>query len=274
MNLRSRAGRRRLRLAVLLALAALLLLVAAFARQLCPFDPYAQDYAAALLPPGPEHPLGTDRYGRDMLSRVLMGGQVSIFSTLALVAAIAVFGTAVGVVCGYAGGAADAVLMRLSDLCLAFPGLVFALAVAAVLGGGVVNAVLALAAVSWPKYARLARSQTLALRRSDFIAAARLAGGRPWQVAVRHLLPNILGPILVTAALDIGTMLMELAGLSFLGLGAQPPTAEWGSMMSDGRSMLQTYPWVVLAPGLAIFVAVALFNLLGDAVRDVLEGDG
>ncbi|HJD20477.1 MAG TPA: ABC transporter permease [Candidatus Gemmiger faecigallinarum] len=274
MNLRSRAGRRRLRLAVLLALAALLLLVAAFARQLCPFDPYAQDYAAALLPPGPEHPLGTDRYGRDMLSRVLMGGQVSIFSTLALVAAIAVFGTAVGVVCGYAGGAADAVLMRLSDLCLAFPGLVFALAVAAVLGGGVVNAVLALAAVSWPKYARLARSQTLALRRSDFIAAARLAGGQPWQVAVRHLLPNILGPILVTAALDIGTMLMELAGLSFLGLGAQPPTAEWGSMMSDGRSMLQTYPWVVLAPGLAIFVAVALFNLLGDAVRDVLEGDG
>lgn len=273
MNLRSHAGRRRLRLAVLLALAALLLL-AAFARQLCPFDPYAQDYAAALLPPGPEHPLGTDRYGRDMLSRVLMGGQVSIFSTLALVAAIAVFGTAVGVVCGYAGGAADAVLMRLSDLCLAFPGLVFALAVAAVLGGGVVNAVLALAAISWPKYARLARSQTLALRRSDFIAAARLAGSRPWQVAVRHLLPNILGPILVTAALDIGTMMMELAGLSFLGLGAQPPTAEWGSMMSDGRSMLQTYPWVVLAPGLAIFVTVALFNLLGDAVRDVLEGDG
>ena len=274
MNLRSRAGRRRLRLSVLLALAALLLLAAAFARRLCPFDPYAQDYAAALLPPGPEHPLGTDRYGRDMLSRVLMGGQVSIFSTLALVAAIAVFGTAVGVICGYVGGAADAVLMRLSDLCLAFPGLVFALAVAAVLGGSVVNAVLALAAISWPKYARLARSQTLALRRSDFIAAARLAGSRPWQVAVRHLLPNILGPILVTAALDIGTMMMELAGLSFLGLGAQPPTAEWGSMMSDGRSMLQTYPWVVLAPGLAIFVTVALFNLLGDAVRDVLEGDG
>ena len=222
MNLRSHAGRRRLRLAVLLALAALLLL-AAFARQLCPLTPTPRTTPRRCCPPGPEHPLGTDRYGRDMLSRVLMGGQVSIFSTLALVAAIAVFGTAVGVVCGYAGGAADAVLMRLSDLCLAFPGLVFALAVAAVLGGGVVNAVLALAAISWPKYARLARSQTLALRRSDFIAAARLAGSRPWQVAVRHLLPNILGPILVTAALDIGTMMMELAGLSFWGWVPSPP---------------------------------------------------
>ena len=179
-----------------------------------------------------------------------------------------------GVVCGYAGGAADAVLMRLSDLCLAFPGLVFC---AGRRGGAGRRRGQCGAGAGGHQLAQVrppARSQTLALRRSDFIAAARLAGSRPWQVAVRHLLPNILGPILVTAALDIGTMMMELAGLSFLGLGAQPPTAEWGSMMSDGRSMLQTYPWVVLAPGLAIFVTVALFNLLGDAVRDVLEGDG
>ena len=162
-------------------------------------------------------------------------------------------------------------IMRISDLCLAFPGLVFAMGIAAVLNGGLGNAVLALAAVSWPKYARLARSQTLAVSHTDFMDAARLAGGRPLGMIRRHILPNILGPILVTAALDIGAMMMELAGLSFLGLGAMPPTAEWGSMMSNGRSMLQTYPWVVMAPGAAIFVTAAIFNLFGDALRDYLD---
>ena len=176
-----------------------------------------------------------------------------------------------GIVCGYLGGWVDTVIMRISDLCLAFPGLVFAMGIAAVLNGGLGNAVLALAAVSWPKYARLARSQTLAVSHTDFMDAARLAGGRPLGMIRRHILPNILGPILVTAALDIGTMMMELAGLSFLGLGAMPPTAEWGSMMSNGRSMLQTYPWVVMAPGAAIFVTAAIFNLFGDALRDYLD---
>lgn len=249
----------------------LLLLMTVFARQICPYDPNAQDYSIALQPPSLAHPFGTDRYGRDMLSRVIVGSQTSIFSTLVLVAIIAVTGTAIGVLCGYFGGAVDSIMMRVSDICLAFPGLVFALAIASVLNGGVQNAVLALAAISWPKYARLARSQTLSVNHTDYIAAARLSGSSFAGIIFRHILPNILGPILVTAMLDIGTMMMEIASLSFLGLGAQPPTPEWGSMMSGGRSMLQTYPWVVLTPGIAIFVSVVLFNLLGDTVRDYMD---
>lgn len=252
------------------ALALLLMLAVLFARQLCPYDPNAQIFAV-LQPPSAEHIAGTDRYGRDMFCRILMGLRTSVLYTLALVAVITVVGTAAGVLCGFRGGILDTLVMRLSDVCLAFPGLVFALAIAALLGGGLHNAVFALAVISWPKYARIARSQTLTLRDADFIAAARLAGCTPTQQIFRHILPNILGPILVTAALDIGTMMMELAGLSFLGLGAKPPTAELGNMMSGGRSMLQTYPWVVLGPGVAIFVAVAICNLLGDALRDYLD---
>ena len=259
------------RLIFFLVLAAILLLVTIFADRIVPYDPYAQDLSKSMMPPSSEHLMGTDRYGRDMFSRVIVGAQVSIFSTLALVGVISVFGTIVGTLCGYYGGAVDSIVMRISDVCLAFPGLVFALAIAALLGGGVGNAVIALAVISWPKYARVARSQTLALKNVPFVLAARLSGCTSLQMILRHILPNILGPILVTAMLDIGTMMMELAGLSFLGLGAQPPTAEWGNMMSGGRSMLQTYPWLVLSPGLAIFVTVVIFNLLGDTVRDYMD---
>ena len=259
------------RLIFFLVLTAILLLVTIFADRIVPYDPYAQDLSKSMMPPSSEHLMGTDRYGRDMFSRVIVGAQVSIFSTLALVGVISVFGTIVGTLCGYYGGAVDAIVMRISDVCLAFPGLVFALAIAALLGGGVGNAVVALAVISWPKYARVARSQTLALKNVPFVLAARLSGCTSLQMILRHILPNILGPILVTAMLDIGTMMMELAGLSFLGLGAQPPTAEWGNMMSGGRSMLQTYPWLVLSPGLAIFVTVVIFNLLGDTVRDYMD---
>lgn len=274
VTVRSQKVRRnniKLRLYFFLALTAGLLLVTIFADKLAPYDPYLQNYEISFQPPSAEHIMGTDRYGRDLFSRVLVGGQVSIFSTLALVAIISVFGTMVGVSCGYFGGKLDAVVMRISDVCLAFPGLVFALAVAALLNGGIVNAVIALAVISWPKYSRVARSQTLAQKNSPYVHAALLAGDTPLQIIFRHILPNILGPILVTAMLDIGTMMMELAGLSFLNLGAQPPTAEWGNMMSSGRSMLQIYPWIVLAPGFAIFITVVIFNLLGDTVRDYMD---
>lgn len=251
-------------------LAAALMLVVIFAEYLCPYDPNAQIFGT-LEPPSAAHPAGTDRFGRDMLSRILVGLQTSVLSTLALVIIITVAGTVIGVLCGHSGGITDTLMMRVSDVCLAFPGLVFALAIAALLNGGLQNAVLALALISWPKYARIARSQTLALESTDYIAAARLAGDTPAQIIMRHILPNSAGPVLVTAMLDIGTMMMELAGLSFLGLGAMPPTAELGNMMSGGRSMLQTYPWVIIGPGIAIFIAVVIFNLLGDTVRDYLD---
>ena len=264
-------NRIRMKLIVFAGLAAALLLITIFAKYICPYDPYAQDLTQAMQPPSAAHLMGTDTYGRDMLSRVLIGAQTSISSTFALVAIITVFGTVVGIFCGYYGGIVDSVMMRISDVCLAFPGLVFAMAVAAILDGGVRNAVIALALISWPKYSRIARSQTLSIKNLPYMQASQLAGDSVLQMIFRHVLPNIAGPILVTSMLDIGTMMMEIAGLSFLGLGAQPPVAEWGSMMSSGRSMLQTYPWIVLSPGLAIFVSVVIFNLLGDTIRDYMD---
>lgn len=264
---------RKRRLIVFGSLVILLLLAAVFAKYLCPYDPYEQNYEEALLPPCLAHPLGTDRFGRDLLSRVFMGAQISIFSSLILTGFIAVAGTMAGLFAGYAKGALDAVIMRVSDVCLAFPGMVFALAVAAVLHGGIPAVVIALALVHWPRYARIARSQTLSVKQEDYIAAARLAGCRTPVILFRHIFPNILSPVLVTAMLDIGTMMMEIAALSFLGLGVQPPLAEWGSMMSGGRSLLQLYPWVVLAPGTAIFITVVIFNLFGEAFRDYCHND-
>lgn len=252
-------------------LALLLIVLAFFSESLCPYDPYEQNLAMAKAAPSAEHLLGTDRFGRDMLSRIIAGSYTSIFSTLLLVGFITVFGSLIGVLCAWSGRWIDTLLMRLADMFLAFPGLVFALAVAAVLGGGVHNAILALAAISWPKYARLARSQALAQQSAPYMQAAKMARNSTFQMIRKHVLPNIAGPILVTAMLDIGTMMMELAGLSFLGLGAKPPIPEWGSMMSDTRNLLATQPWVTLSPGVAIFVSVMVFNLLGDAVRDWLD---
>lgn len=252
-------------------LAAALLLTAAFAPYLTPCDPYEQDLSIALQPPSAAHLLGTDRYGRDMLSRVIMGSRTTIFSALLLVVIITAVGGIVGIFCGYHGGKLDAFLMRVSDVFLAFPGMVFAIAVASVMSGGVMNAVIALACISWPKYARIARSQVLTIKHTPYMAAAKLSGSGPLKMVCKHIIPNIAGPVIVTAVLDIGTMIMEIAGLSFLGLGAAPPTAEWGSMMSNGRSMLQTAPWVILSPGCAIFFTVIVFNLAGDTVRDMLD---
>lgn len=256
---------------ILLILVALLMIIVIFASRIVPYDPYEQNLDIALQPPSKAHLLGTDRYGRDMFSRVIMGARTTVSSSLFLVLLIAFVGSVVGIICGYYGGKIDIILMRISDVFLAFPGMVFAIAVAAVMGGGVMNAVIALACISWPKFARVARSAVLKIKNESYVQAAKLAGCTTVQLILKHIIPNILGVIVVTAVLDIGTMMMEIAGLSFLGLGAMPPIAEWGSMMSNGRSMLQTSPWVVLAPGTAIFITVALFNLLGDTVRDILD---
>ena len=269
--MKSRNNGVRARLLIFGVLAAALILCSFFSERLTPYDPYLQDLTIAKQAPSAEHLLGTDRYGRDMLSRVIAGSRASIFSTLLLVAVTAILGPAVGVLCGWVGGMTDTVLMRVSDVFLAFPGLVFALAVAGTLGGGLRNAMIALAAISWPKYARIARSQTLSQKETTWIKAVRLSGSSTGKIIWKHILPNILGPILVTAMLDIGTMMMELAALSFLGLGAKPPIPEWGSMMSDTRSLMTTSPWITFSPGIAIFLSVMIFNLLGDTIRDYAD---
>ena len=271
-NLRNlKKNKIKIKLYILLFIVSILFIVALFGEYIVPNDPYAQDLSNALSPPSKEFIFGTDRYGRCLFSRVVVGAKTTMFSSLGLVVIIATFGTIVGAVCGYMGGKVDEVVMRISDIFLAFPGMVFAIAVAGVLGGGIVNAVISLALISWPKFSRLARGHVLTIKNSAYVQAAKLSGCSHMKIIFKHIFPNILGPIIVTATLDIGVMMMELAGLSFLGLGAMPPTAEWGSMMSNGRSMIQSSPWVIFAPGFAIFITVIIFNLLGDTVRDYLD---
>ena len=250
---------------------AVLCMVSLIADRFTVHNPELANLMIAKKAPCREYLMGTDWLGRCIACRIIAGAKSSIFASLVIVILSMAFGCILGIISGYAGGRVDEVLMRIVDIFLAFPGLVFALAVAAALGGGVHNAIIALAAISWPKYARVARSQTLAQKETVYIRAARLSGCGTGKLILKHILPNIFGPILVTAMLDIGTMMMELAGLSFLGLGAKPPVAEWGSMMSDTRNLLTTHPWVTLAPGFAIFVSVVIFNLLGDTVRDWLD---
>jgi peptide/nickel transport system permease protein len=253
------------------AAAGLLILFAVFSPFLTPMDPYAQDLSMALRPPDSVNLLGTDRYGRDVLSRVIIGAQITICSSLVLLVATAFFGSVIGAFCGLRGGRTDMIIMRLSDVFLAFPEMVFAIAAASVIGGGIKGAAMALILISWPKYARLARGLVLTLRSMPYLEASRMSGSTNREILFDHVLGNIAGPILVTAALNLGTIIMELAGLSFLGLGAMPPAAEWGAMMSNGRSMLQTAPWVILAPGTAIFISVAVFNIFGDRLRDFFD---
>ena len=253
------------------ALVILVLLVAFFAPYLAPQDPMEGNMRNVLQMPSAEHLLGTDKLGRDTLSRIICGTQVSLAMTICLVVLLAVAGLLVGIVSGYFGGKVEMVLMRVADMMLAFPGVVLAIAIAGILGGSVINTILALLAVGWAKYARLVRSLVIKLRHSDFILAAQVNGTRTRDILLRHILPNILPMVIITGAMDIGTMMMEIAGLSFLGFGAQPPTPEWGLMLNEGRQYIQTAPWLMIYPGLAIFIVVAIFNLWGDSLRDVLD---
>ena len=256
-------------LIIWLIFALLIVLIAVLADVIVPYDPYEQDLSAALMPPDSHHLLGTDQYGRDMLSRVIKGAGISLSSSFALVVIITLTGCIAGIISGYYGGIIDSIIMRLSDIFLAFPGLVFAIAVASVMSGGLVSAVIALALISWPKYARIARAEVLAIKNEPYIQVARMSGLNTIRILIKHIIPNIADIIIVTAVLDIGNMMMEIAGLSFLGLGAEPPLAEWGLMVSQGRSFMQTAPWVVIAPGLAIFITVLVFNMLGDTLSDI-----
>ena len=253
------------------ALALAIALVALPAGVVAPMSPYEANLAEAFQGPSAQHWFGTDKLGRDMASRVIYGTRVSLAASIVLVLVISVVGSLLGVIAGYAGGLVDAVIMRVSDMMISFPGIVLAIAVAGLMGASIRNAIIALAVVSWTKYARLARSLVLKIRHSDFVTAAELTGARPGRLIRRYLLPNALPTLVITAATDIGTMMLELAGLSFLGFGAQPPQAEWGLMLNEGRAHLLDSPWLMIFPGAAICATVIVFNLLGDALRDVLD---
>ncbi|MBV8605012.1 MAG: ABC transporter permease [Pelomonas sp.] len=254
------------------AVLALLLLVALAAPWLAPYDPTLGDlHHARLLPPSAVHWAGTDEQGRDILARLVFGARVTLY-IVGLVAVIAApLGLAVGTLAGFAGGWVDTLLMRVTDLFLAFPRLILALALAAALGPGVGNAVLAIALTAWPPYARLARAETLLHARADYVRAARALGASPARILLRHLMPAALPSLVVRVTLDMAGIILTAAGLGFLGLGAQPPSPEWGAMIAGGRAFVLDQWWVAAAPGLAIFVVSMAFNLLGDGLRDALD---
>ena len=261
----------RIRLWFFLILAGLLVLLSLLAPLLCPNDPYTTSSAVMNHAPSAEFPMGTDRYGRCICSRVLMGARTSIFSATALVASTFVIGTMLGRLAGWFGGVVDTIIMRVADAFLAFPQMVLAIAVAGILGGGMFNAMLAMGITGWTLYARLARAEVLSLKKEPYVQAARLTGCSSCSIMFKTLLPNMLGPLIVNATTQIGVMMIGIAGLSFLGIGVTEPQAEWGSMINLSRAYIQLAPWAVLAPSGATIVTVMIFNYLGDCVRDYLD---
>jgi peptide/nickel transport system permease protein len=251
------------------AIAIAWIVVAIFAPLIAPHDPLAQN-AAPAQSPSLHHLFGTDELGRDVLSRVIYGSRVSLPIALALVALAMTIGSIVGSIAGYFRGFADGLLMRSADLVFAFPPITLAMVVAAVLGRGLFNAALAIVVVAWPSYARVVRGLVLSVGDSEYVQTARLLGATSRRALVRDVLPNVAGPVLVLATLDLANAILLLSGLSFLGLGAQPPKAEWGSMVAEGTQYFQWW-WIGTFPGLAIFTVVLAFNFIGDSLRDVFD---
>jgi peptide/nickel transport system permease protein len=247
------------------------LLTAAGAPLLAPADPLVQDLYHRLSPPSYEHPFGTDDFGRDVLSRVIYGSRISLRIGVVAVLIALVVGSSIGLVAGYWGGKIDQVLMRIMDLLLAFPSILLAIGIVAVLGPGLENAMLAIGTVAVPQYARLVRGSVLTIREQEYVAAARALGAGDVRIVLYAVLPNCLTPLIVQSTLGLATAILDAAGLSFLGLGAQPPLPEWGAMLNGGRELVLSAPWVLTFPGLAIFLNVLAFNLLGDGLRDALD---
>ncbi len=251
---------------------AVLLIVASLAAPLlATHDPAVQSLRDRLQPASAGHWLGTDELGRDVYSRLLYGGRVTLGMVVAIVLLVAPFGLLVGAAAGYAGGITDRIMMRVTDIFLAFPQLILALAFVAALKPGVTSTVLAIALTAWPPYARLARAETLGYRQTDFVAAIRLTGASPARIVLRHIVPLCLQSLIVRVTLDMSTIILTAAGLGFLGLGAQPPSPEWGAMIATARRFILEQWWVPVVPGIAIFAASLAFNLLGDGLRDVLD---
>lgn len=249
----------------------LLLAISLFAPYIAPHDPLKTSMANSLQSRSSEFPLGTDNLGRCLLSRLLYGALNSLEMTFFLVVIVFIVGTTVGIIAGYFGGIADTIIMRFSDIFLAFPGIILAIAIAGVLGASSMNTVIALVVVNWVKYARVSRSLVMSIRKKDYIKAAKMGGAKQYQILLKYILPNIIPSLIVMATMDIGTMMLEISSLSFLGLGAQPPTPEWGYMLNEGRNYMQTTPGLMIYPGIAIFITVMTFNLLGDSIRDILD---
>ena len=248
-----------------------LVIVAVLAPLIATESPFAQDLANRLQPPSVAHWFGTDQYGRDIWSRVVHGSRLTLYIVLLVALTAPVAGLSIGTVSGYLGGWTDLVLMRITDVFLAFPKLILALAFVSALGPGIENAVIAIAITSWPPYARIARAETMTIRNSDFISAVRLQGASPARIIVGHVIPLCTSSLIVRVTLDMAGIILTAAGLGFLGLGAQPPLPEWGAMISTGRQYLLDQWWVATLPGLAIFIVSLGFNLLGDGLRDVLD---
>lgn len=258
------------------ALAGLVILVVMFGAALAapwiaPHDPRDQDVVNRYASPSAEHLLGTDNLGRDEFSRLLYGARVSLFTALAVGVAILIIGIAVGLTAGFVGGVVDGLLMRIVDVLLAFPSLLLALAITGMLGPGLLHLMMGMTAVWWTDYARLVRGLVLSVKERPFIESARSLGLPGVRVAVRHILPNMVGPVVVVGTLQTGRLLLALSALSFLGLGVQPPTAEWGAMLDEGQNYLASAPQLMVYPGAAITIAALGFNLLGDGLRDVLD---
>ena len=254
-----------------LVVAVLLILISIFAPLLATHNPDTQDLANRLSVPTRDHWFGTDELGRDVYSRLLYGGRITLGMVVSIVLLVAPLGLIVGCAAGYMGGFIDRVLMRVTDVFLAFPRLILALAFVAAIKPGVTSAIFAIALTAWPPFARLARAETLTIRNSDFIAAVRLTGASAWRIVLRHIVPLCLGSVIVRVTLDMSAIILTAAALGFLGMGAQPPSPEWGAMIATARRFILQQWWVPTIPGIAIFIVSLAFNLLGDGLRDVLD---
>ena len=254
-----------------LAVVVALVLIAASAPWIATHDPFDQDLTRRLLQPSAQHWFGTDQVGRDIFSRVVYGSRITLYIAALVAIIVAPIGLLIGAVAGYVGGKVDTFLMRVTDIFLAFPGLVLALAFVAALGPGITNAVIAISLTNWPGFARLARAESLIVRSSDYIAASRLLGASPARIIFMHVIPMCIPSVIVRTTLNMAGVILTAAGLGFLGLGAQPPSPEWGAMLSSGRRFLIDYWWMTTFPGLAILVVSLAFNLLGDGLRDILD---
>lgn len=256
---------------IFLILALVVIIVAIFAPYIAPKDPYYAVMIDSLKAPSKDYLLGSDILGRDLLSRIIYGTRYSLFMTLTLIAIVFFIGTFLGIISGYFGGIIDIIIMRVGDMMVSFPGIILAIAIAGLLGPSVINAVIAIAAVTWVKYARLSRAMVLKIKQELYIEAAKVTGSKTYNILFKYILPNMFTLMLVTAVSDIGALMLEIAALSFLGFGAQPPAPEWGAMLNEGRTYLARAPWLMIYPGMAIVIVVIIFNMLGDSLRDLMD---